>query len=142
MVATKTLDKTKMLSVIFDFFKQFKTWCGESPVTPSANELEKYFSKNLQMFNNGQLVVKGGAHYLDRLKQFQRKYSGFHISEPLEEPIVCGNQAALYYRIDLITRQGEKKQVYILGMLTMEDDKISRWVEVTNEKGTRPQWDA
>ena len=71
MVAIKSLDKNKTLNIIYDFFKQFKTWCSRSPVTPSVEELEKYLSRNLQMFNNGQLVVKSAANYLDRLKKFQ-----------------------------------------------------------------------
>lgn len=140
MVATKNLDKSKILNVIYDFFKQFKTWCGRTPVTPSIDELEKYLSRNLQMFNNGQLVIKGAANYLDRLKKFQKKYSNFQISEPLEEPTICDNQVALYYKLDLTTHEGQQKQVYIMGQITIEDKKISRWIEVTNEKGAG-NWD-
>lgn len=140
MVAIKGLDKRKILSIIYDFFNQFKTWCGRSPVTPSMEELEKYLSRNLQMFNNGQLVVKSSANYLDRLKKFQKKYSNFQISEPIEEPTVYDNQAVLYYKLDLTTHDGQHKQVYIMGQLTIEDNKISRWIEVTNEKGAE-NWD-
>lgn len=140
MVAIKSLDKNKTLNIIYDFFKQFKTWCSRSPATPSVEELEKYLSRNLQMFNNGQLVVKGSANYLDRLKKFQKKYSNFQISEPIEEPTVCDNQAVLYYKLDLTTHDGQHKQVYIMGQLTIEDNKISRWIEVTSEKGAG-NWD-
>jgi hypothetical protein len=139
-MVTKTLDKTKIVGVIYDFFKQFKQWCGPSAVTPSANELEKYLSKNLQMFNNGQLVVKSAAHYLDRLKKFQSKYSSFQISEPLEEPLVEDNRASIYYKLDLTTRNKQHIEVYIMGLFTIEQDKISRWIEVTNEKGME-LWD-
>lgn len=139
-MVTKSLDKTSILNVVYNFFKQFQTWCGPSAITPSANELEKYFSKNLQMFNNGQLVVKGAANYLDRLKKFQKKYSKFQISEPLEEPLITDNHGTIYYKLDLTTQSGEHKQVYIMGLFTIEDNKISRWVEVTHEKGAG-NWD-
>lgn len=139
-MVTKTLDKTKTLSVIYDFFKQFKQWCGPSAVTPSANELEKYLSKNLQMFNNGHLIVKGAANYLERLKKFQSKYSNFQISEPLEEPLMEDNRASLYYKLELTTRNGQHREVYVMGLFTIEQDKISRWFEVTNERGME-LWD-
>lgn len=139
-MVTKTLDKNKAMNIIYDFFKQFPTWFAQPAVTPSLNELERYLSKNLQMYNNGQLVVESAANYLDRLQKFQKKYSNFQISKPLEEPLICDNQAAIYYQLDLTTHNGQHKQVYIMGLLTIEDDKISRWIEVTNDKGTG-NWD-
>jgi hypothetical protein len=139
-MVTKSLDKTKVLNIVYEFFKQFPIWSGSSPITPSTHELEKYLSKNLEMFNNGQLVVKGAANYLDRLKKLQKKYLYFQISNPLTEPLVRDNQAAIYYQLDLTTHKGEHKQVYIMGLFTIEDDKISRWIEVTSEKGTE-NWD-
>jgi predicted alternative tryptophan synthase beta-subunit len=140
-MVTKSLDKNKILNIVYDFFKQFQTWCGPSAITPSVNELEKFFSKNLQMFNNGQLVVKNAANYLDRLQKFQKKYSSFKISEPLEDPLMSDNQVAVYYQLDLTTQNGQHKQIFIMGLFTIEDNKISRWIEVTQEKGAG-NWDA
>lgn len=139
-MVTKSLDKTKVLSIVYDFFKKFQVWCGPSSVIPSTEELEKIFSKNLQMFNNGQLIVKSAVNYLDRVQKFQKKYSAFKISEPLEEPLISDNQATIYYRLDLTTHNGQHKQIYIMGLFTVEDNKISRWVEVTHEKGAG-NWD-
>lgn len=137
---TKIIEEIRIVNVIYNFFKHFEVWCGPSPVTPDAHELEKYFSKNLQMFNNGQLVVKGGANYLERLKKFQQMYSNFKISAPLEKPLVTGNQASIYYQLDLTTHANQHKQIYVMGLFTIEEDKISRWVEVTHEKWTS-NWD-
>lgn len=142
-MATKTLEETKegkTLSVVTEFFKQFHKWCGPSLMTPSVAELEKYLAKDLQMYNNGQLVVKGAANYLERLQKFQKKYYDFKISEPLEKPLVHGNQGAIYYQLDLTTHGKQHKQVYIMGLFTIEDGKIKRWIEVTNEKGVE-HWD-
>lgn len=139
---TKSLEKTNVKSIVYDFFKQFPTWVGRSAVTPTVEQLDKYLSKNLQMHNNGQIVAKSSANYLDRLKKFQKKYSNFQISEPLEEPLIVGNQASIYYRLDLTTSTGQHKQVYIMGLFTIHDDKISKWIEVTNEKEAAGGWDA
>lgn len=137
---TKSVDDTKMINTIYNFFKHFEVWCGPSPATPSINELEKYLSKHLQMFNNGQLVVRGAANYLDRLQKFQKIYSNFKVSGPLEKPVITGNQAAIYYQLDLTTHTNQHKQICIIGLFTIEDDKISRWVEVTHDKDTS-SWD-
>ena len=139
-MVTKILDKSKILNVVNDFFKHFQIWCGRTPVSPTPHEIEHYLAKNLQMFNNGQLVARSATNYLDRLQRFQKKYSGFKISQPLEEPLIYGNQVAIYYTIDLTARDGEHAQVYVMALLTFEDDKISRWVEVTHEKNTG-NWD-
>lgn len=138
----QTAEKTKPITVIYNFFKQFPKWCGKSPVTPTTDELEKYLAKSVQMFNNGNLIVKSAADYLNRLKKFQKKYVDFKISEPLEEPLVVGNKATIYYRLDLTTSTGQHKEVFIMGLLTIDHDKISKWVEVTSEKSTTGTWDS
>jgi ketosteroid isomerase-like protein len=135
MAETKSADKTQMLQVVTDFFKQFKRWFGLSAVAPDAHELEKYLSTDMEMFENGRLVVSGGARYLDRLQKFQKKYRQFDISDPLEEPIAMGNRVALYYRIDITTHDGKHKQAYLMGLFTIKEGKISHWIEVTNEHG-------
>lgn len=133
-------EETRIVNTIYNFFKHFETWCGPSHVTPSTDEFDKYFTKNFQMFNNGNLVVKGAAHYLDRLKKFQQMYSNFKISAPLEKPMISGSQAAIYYQLDLTTTANQHKQIYVMGLFTIEEGKISRWVEVTHEKGSS-SWD-
>lgn len=131
-MATKTLERTK-INVIFDFFNQFPKWCGKTAVTPTIDELEKYISKNLQMFNNGQIAARNSASYLERIKNFQKKYSNFQVSKPLEVPLIQENRVAIYYKLDLTTHTGQHKEVFVSGLITIENDKISRWVEVTNE---------
>ncbi|MEX1012393.1 MAG: hypothetical protein WDZ27_01730 [Waddliaceae bacterium] len=129
------------LKVVYDFFKKFPSWCGPSPETPTVEELEKFFSKEVQMFNNGKLIVQGGSHYLERLKNFQKMYSSFKISDPLEEPLIHENRASIYYTLDLTTHNGEHKQIYIMALFTIENHKIRRWVEVTHEKNSQ-KWDS
>lgn len=137
----KTLEKTKIPSVVSDFFKQFSKWYGTSATTPTSTELAKYIADDLQVSNNGKLIAGSASEYLERIKKLQRNYTKFQISEALEEPLVSGNRAAIYYKLDLTTRTGQHKQVYVLGLVTIEDNKISQWVEVTSEKDATT-WDA
>lgn len=137
----KTLEKPKTINIVSEFFKQFTKWIGPSAQTPTVQELEKFLSTNLQMFNNGKLVAKSASAYLERLKNFQKMYSSFKISQPLEEPLLHDDRAAIYYKLDLTTQNGQHKEVFILGLLTVEHDKISRWIEVTSDKEAS-SWDA
>lgn len=132
----KTLEKTKSLHVVSEFFKQFSKWCAPGAAAVTLNDLEKYISKDLQLFNNGKNVAKSSANYLERVQKFQKKYTKFQVSEPLEEPLINENRASIYYKVDLTTHSGQHKQLFILGLLTLENDKISRWIEVSNEKDT------
>lgn len=132
----KIADDTRIVNVIYNFFKHFETWCGPSHTNPAAADVEKFFSKNLQMFHNGELVVKGGANYFERVQMFKKMYSNFKISAPLEKPLINGNQACIYYQFDLTTPSNQHKQIYVMGLFTIEEDKISRWVQVTHEKGS------
>lgn len=130
----KTLERTKGLHVVSEFFKQFSKWCAPGAAAVTLNDLEKYISKDLQMYNNGKQVARSSANYLERVQKFQKKYTKFQVSEPIEEPLVNENRASIYYKVDLTTQNGQHKQVFILGMFTLENDKISHWVEVSNEK--------
>lgn len=130
----KTLERTKGLHVVSEFFKQFSKWCTPGAAAVTLNDLEKYISKDLQMYNNGKQVARSSANYLERVQKFQKKYAKFQVSEPIEEPLVNENRASIYYKVDLTTQNGQHKQVFILGMFTLENDKISHWVEVSNEK--------
>jgi hypothetical protein len=142
-MATKTLDKPQTsINVIYQFFKQVENWCGSSPTLPSVSELEKYLSKDFQLFNNGQLIVKGAATHLNRLKKFQEKYASIRVSKPLEEPLLCGNQGSIYYKLDLTTHQGQHREVFIIALFTIENERIQRWVEVTSEKSHADRWDS
>jgi hypothetical protein len=136
----KTLEKPKLVNTIFEFFKHVSEWVGPSAHTPTIQELEKYLASNLQMFNNGNLVLKSAAEYLERLKKLQKMYYKMEVSKPLEEPLIQDDRASVYYKLDLTTQDGHHKEVFILGLLTIKHDKISRWVEVTSVKDAA-NWD-
>lgn len=141
MAITKspTIEKTDALALIYNFFKDFHVWCSQS--TPIKNsDLEKYLTNNFTITSSGKLVGKSVNEYLKRVQQFQKKYSKFDISKPLEEPVASGNQIAFSYKVDLKSRKGEEKQVWVMAIATIEDNKISRWTQVANEEG-HGDWD-
>lgn len=140
MTKTAPLSKEKALNIVYDFFHQFQTWLSTQKV-PTQSEVEKFLSPQFKITSNGHLVGRTAADYLNRIKKFQEKYSRFDISKPLEEPIVSGNEIAIYYRVDLTPRKGGAgKQVYILALGTIEENHITRWTQVAHQNGTG-DWD-
>ena len=141
MVGTKTLsvDKTQALKVIYDFFKQFQKLLTQ-PAPPKLSDIEVHLAKNFLITSNGRTVGKSSADYLNRLLKFKQKYARFEISKPLEEPLSSGNQIALHYKVDLTAHNGERKEVQIMAIGTIEDNKLAHWNQVAHEVNTG-NWD-
>jgi hypothetical protein len=140
MAATKTaLDKEQALSIIYSFYKKLESYVNQS-VTASAADLEKFLASNFQLTSNGDSKTKSSSDYFKRMQNFQKKYSHWEFSKPLEEPVLNGNRIAIIYRIDCTTHSGEKKQIFISAIGTIAENKIARWTQVTHEAGTGT-WD-
>lgn len=137
MVATK---KHHQVEVVYNFFHYFEKWLSQ-PKADIGPELDKHLAKTFTIFSNGQQVAKNEEEYKKRMLLFKEKYSEFKISQPIEEPIISGNQAIIHYKVDLKTHKGEKKQVQIMAMATIADDKIARWIQVASEAGGSQSWD-
>lgn len=127
MVAVK---KAPHVQCIYNYFHFFEKWISQKT---TINEVDNFLSKSFTFFSNGLQEAKNLDDYKKRMLFFQEKYAEFKISEPLEEPIVTGNQVIIHYRIDLKTHQGEKRSVQIMAMGTIEHDKITRWIQVAGE---------
>lgn len=142
MVITKSapVSKEKALSLVYDFYHQLQTWVSTEKV-PAQNEIERYLSHNFKLTSNGNTLCKSSSEYLNRIKKFQERFSRFEFSKPLEEPVVNGNEIAIYYKVDLTPRKGGgSKQVFILAIGAIEDNHIVHWTQVAHEKGAS-EWD-
>lgn len=140
MTKTETLSKERATQLIYDFFKQFQTWLTSGKAATQV-EVDRFLSSNFRITSNGHVVGRSSADYLARIRKFQEKYSGYAVSKPLEEPIVSGNEIAIHYRVDLTPRKGgPAKQIFILALGTIEDNRITRWTQVAHEQGTG-DWD-
>lgn len=138
-IKTANLDKTQALNVIYGFFKQVQEWCAKSnPI--QISEVEKHLSSHFQIISNGKPIGKNSADYLKRLQQFQKQYNHFDISKPVEEPIICGNQIAVHYKVNLQSRSGQAKEVQIMAIATIEENRVAKWSQVACEQGTG-KWD-
>jgi hypothetical protein len=138
-VTSKALDKTQALNIMYDFFKFLQKSVSQSS-TPNAEELEKYLSKNFELTNNGQPMVRSAADFLTRIQKFQKKYSKLEISKPLEDPIMQDNKLAILYKYNFTPRTGGSKEIIIMSLATFEENKMRSWHIISHEKGTG-DWD-
>lgn len=136
---TKTLNKSTYLTLINDFFAAFQECCNR-PEAPKGKELVNYLNSDFQLISNERTEVKNLQDYYKRIELFRNRYEHFDIIGPLEEPLIGDNKVVLQYEISLEGRDGEAQIVCIMAIATFKDNKISRWQQVTHEKG-RGTWD-
>jgi hypothetical protein len=133
------ISKNQILALLNDFLQQFQNWCN-LPNEPTAADLEKVLSRNFQISSNGEIRSKNLTDYLNRLNKLRKKYSHFEITGPLEEPLIFEDKVFLHYEVELQERSGQKKQIYIMALGTLENNKFSKWMQVSHEKSAT-EWD-
>lgn len=135
------LDKNQATAFFNNFLKNFSNMCNR-PNAPTVSDLEKFFTKNLQLTSNRKQITKSVSDYLNRITNLHKKYSHFEVSNLLEEPIISGNKVAVTYDLTMTPRSGGSKVIVnIAAFATIEDNKIAQWVQVVNEKGSS-KWDS
>lgn len=141
MVGTKTRELThgevkslvnNVLSLLHDNL--------QNEVLPDLSVWEKLFSKNYQFTSNGVLKCRNINEYIRRYERLQDTYSKIKFSGPIIEPLISGNQFVLHQSIELTTYDDERFQVLMMAIATVENGKLSRWVQVTHEMGSQ-DWD-
>lgn len=137
MVISKiaALDKNKAASFIDAFFAKFQSLCNRSGMA-NASDLEPFISSDFLLINNGRVQSQGIASYLKRIGRIKEKYSHLEISNPHEPPLVCGNKFTVYYTVMLTPREGDRSQVRVMAVATVEDGKLTHWTQVASEKDT------
>lgn len=143
MAITKTmpLNKAQALSFLNELLSNLSNWCNQENPAPRINDLEKFLAKNFELVSNDVSLVKGIDKYLQRLEHLRSKYETFEIIGPLEEPLLCDNKIICYYDLNLGFADGETRDVCIMAIATIENNKVTRWVQVTHDKDNEEHWD-
>lgn len=140
MPLTKTkLDKNQAVSIVSEYLEKLESLIeNQQPI--KASDITEFVSNNYTFTTNGQQVCRSANEYANRLNKLQKKYARMQMSSFIEDPIFENNKLAVYYTADLIPHSGQKKQVFLQGVATLEDNKISSWQQVVCEKGGS-DWD-
>lgn len=140
MMKSEKLDKNQSMMLIKNFLDHFQKIMS-STKSISISDLEKYLSQKFHITHNGQLLASNLTEYMKHVELLHKKFSHFHFAEQHAEPLASGNKMVVHYELLLNSRSGQKIQVHIMALATIEDNKISSWMEVTNVEGT-PSWNA
>ncbi len=134
MVMTKpaALDKKDATVLLDNFLEQFQNWCNQHR-PPNAAELEKYLCKTFQNYCNGELISKGFTEFANRIKMLQQKHSHTEIS-CCHDCQIAGNKAVIQFDVKLTERSGQKKELYVMAIATIEDHLITSWAQVSHTK--------
>lgn len=134
MTKATLLNKSQALNTIHELFKHFTHWISQSK-DPTLNEIGKIFTSDFQLFSNGLLVTKNLSDHLQRLLKLRKNYSSIEIEGPFEELMSDDGQLVIYYALNLTSHVGEKRQLDIMAIATLEDNKLKQWKQVTHERG-------
>jgi hypothetical protein len=137
MVATKThphvLDKHKALEILNGFLLQFQQCCNKKH-PPNASNFENFLSHNFQNSSNGKVIGKNVHDFLERIQKVQKRYSELKIT-PLHDCLISDNKVIAQYDVNLISLRGEKVQMFLMAIATIEDHLITQWSQVSHNKG-------
>lgn len=135
MSATKTiLDSKQAKTVVSGILESFA-----SLGRPNGNDFSKlnqFFSQHVEMISNDHHITNTLEQFQQRIRSFQQRFPHITYSKLLEEPLISGNKIVLRYNADATDKTGKKAQFIIIAIVTIEDEKVVRWVEVIHEKGT------
>lgn len=135
MVTTKehALDKKKGTEIMDSFLAQFQNCCNQKR-PPNATDFERHLSHNFQNSCNGKLVGKNLQDFLNRVQGLQKRYSHVEIASR-QDCLISGNKAIVQYDIDLTSHSGNRTQLNIIAIATIEDHLITQWSQVAHDKG-------
>lgn len=99
-------------------------------------KLQRLFAKNFEFFSNTHHIAHNLQGYQERLKNIQSRFPKITYSKLLEEPIIAGNKVVIQYNATLQSPSGSKHEATVMAILTIEEDKVTKWQEVIHEKGS------
>lgn len=134
MVTKTALNKSQAMALVKDLFKDFQNWISQKN-DPTLSELEKKFTHDFHLSSNGLLECKNLSDHMNRLAKLRKKFSRIETEGPFEEPFVCDNKLTVYYALNLTGHNGQKSQVVIMAIGTVEDNKFQNWIQVAHERG-------
>ncbi len=138
MVATKTqsVDKQKALQVVNNFLEEFKNCCRQKQ-HPNVANFEHILSHDFQNSSNGRQVGKNIQDFIKRIQEVQEKYSQVEFSH-VQDCLISGNKGTIQYDMVMTAPNGEKRQLNIMAVATIDGDLITHWSQVSHDKAKGP----
>ncbi len=134
MVATKIrpLEKQKAAEIVNHFLVQYQNCCNQKR-PPHTNDFDKFLAHHFHNSCNARLIGKNIHDFLDRIKKVQQKYARIEISE-VKDCLISDNKAIFQFEIELTTHNGEKVDLVVMAIATIEDHHILDWSQIAHER--------
>lgn len=116
---------------IMDFFIE----CGKPGNKADFSKLSQFFSPTVLVVSNENQVSKNLQEFQNRIKNIQTRFPTITYTKFLEKPIIARNKVVIRYNLETMDTQGKKREVVVIAILTVENDKVVQWTEVLHEKG-------
>ncbi len=95
------------------------------------SDLNKYYTTNVKMLINGELVSEDIQAFYDHFKLMLSKSRDYQIIFDKNPMIAEGHRVAVKYRIIMLEAQHEKT-MHVIAYFTFQNGKISLWDEVVS----------
>ncbi|HSX25755.1 MAG TPA: nuclear transport factor 2 family protein [Chlamydiales bacterium] len=119
--------------VVYRLFEWYRNYSEKAEAVPTIAELECFFTPDFHVISNGIEVCTSCRDYLPHFSTLKNNCRSARTSPFLEEPIISDDKVVIRYNADVEEISGRKVQLQVIAILTLEQGKISKWVEVLHE---------
>lgn len=119
--------------VVYRLFEWYRFFGENLSSKPSLEELERFFTPDFNVISNGVEVCASCQEYLSHFSTLSKRCRSARTSSFLEEPILSGDKVVIRYNADVEELSGRRVPLQIIAILTIEQGKIAKWVEVLAE---------
>lgn len=115
--------------LISQFFK-YLSYLGNPENKAALSVLQKYLDDECLIQSNREILCRGIHEFIAYSHRMQEKYTKVRYSDFLEEPIISGKKAVLYFLVYCSDRQEKQQILETAAILTIRKGKICSWKEV------------
>lgn len=135
-IQAQSIDKQSAQKLVHGLFRLLKDYAENRASVPNSSQLEHYLSNKIRLISNERAVCRNIGDFLLRIREVQKHFEEIQFSDFLEEPLVADQKIVLRFHIDGIRSTGQKSQFQVFAILTVNQGKISEWIEILHEKGS------
>ena len=103
------------IDTVIRTFEWFNEFMADPDHVITAAEVERHFTPDAKMVANGRVTCEGINGHVEHFKELQTKLKSARVQLPLVESITNSDEAAAYYKIDVVSADndavGDRKSV-------------------------------
>jgi hypothetical protein len=118
------------IDTVIRTFEWFNEFMADPDHVITAEEVERHFTPDARMIANGRVTCEGIEGHFEHFKELQAKLKSARVQLPLVESITNSDEAAAYYKIDMVAAANDAGGiVHDSALWRIRDGKIALMVE-------------